>query len=69
MLLPDMSELRANERSVSFVRFECLTCGQLSFWVRSDDDTTPAWDGEHKIRTGHRKYYLWSINRQIAEVW
>lgn len=73
--LPELPEgVGPNESDVKFVRLECRTCGEVTpEWVRDTQDRESAdriwaWDADHHDRTGHRKYYEWTVSRSTAEI-
>lgn len=60
----------AAARHVAFSRHEC-PCGEQSGWFdpASPEAPTALWDAAHAQGTGHATTYLWTITRQLAEIW
>lgn len=69
--LPALPEdIDPDQPVVSIVSFECRTCGDRSPWVdgESDDAVGHAWDGDHADEKGHRRFYMWTVQRNTAQV-
>ena len=72
MNLPAVPEsIDPNAMIVTFGYFECRTCGQRSEVAPANERGTvvTAWDADHKVATGHRRFYLFTVTRQTSQVW
>lgn len=70
--LPMPGGIDPQARHVEFYVMECLTpgCGMRGPTVPRDstDASLHTWDVVHGERTGHKRFYKWTLTRQIASV-
>ncbi|GAA2812962.1 hypothetical protein GCM10010470_55490 [Saccharopolyspora taberi] len=67
LTLPDLSQAPADSPHATWLRIDCLECGQYSEWVYAAEDGN-AWDLRHAAHTGHRHFFSFSMSRIRFEV-
>lgn len=55
---------------VAYGYFECRSCGAVSDWVKANDrgNLPTSWDADHKRIWRHKKFYMWTIQRNTSQV-
>jgi hypothetical protein len=67
--IPLPSEIDPDEPVVSMILMECRSCGERSPLLRNDTGVYAGkWDADHAGKTGHRRFYVWSVRRQASQV-
>lgn len=67
LTVPNLSQAPDDWPHATWLRSDCLECGQFSEWVFTADDGN-AWDVYHTERTGHRRFHSFMLSRITFEV-
>jgi hypothetical protein len=67
LTVPDLSQAPADSPHATWLRTDCLECGQYSGWIYTAEDGN-AWDVRHTESTGHRHFFSFSLSRIRFEV-
>ncbi|WP_338601668.1 hypothetical protein [Saccharopolyspora sp. SCSIO 74807] len=67
LTVPNLSQAPADWPHATWLRTDCLDCGQFSEWVFTADDGN-GWDTRHVEQTGHRRFYSFALSRIQFEI-
>ncbi|TDC92372.1 hypothetical protein E1161_13450 [Saccharopolyspora aridisoli] len=67
LTVPNLQQAPTEWPHASWLRTDCLECGQFSSWVFTAEDGN-SWEKDHVQSTGHRRFSSFMLSRVQFEV-